>query len=327
MDSDSKRAVTCAAEPRNARTYSFCVFGIFLIFGIAALVTGTVTSCRETHAADPGRLSTFESRGIFKGFDPRNHQATISHDEIPGYMPAMTMNFEVRDSADLPGLQPGDRINFRLSVTNDNAWIERVRKLSAGPELPVTRPPSVNSHELNIGDSMPDLELTDQSSKQIHLRDFQGQVLALTFIYTRCPLPTYCPLMNRNFQSAQAILTRLSAGVNAHFLSITLDPEHDTPSVLAAYAGNYQADPAAWTFATAGLEGIRKVGDSIGLEFDATNGFITHNLRTVVIDANGRIRRIFSGNSWTPQELVAAVRSAESVSTANSLVRRTIERP
>lgn len=224
-------------------------------------------------------------------------------------MDAMTMAFDVRDPVELRGLQPGDTLAFHLCVCGDRAWIEDVRKTgrATGPLLvPAANP----SRELNAGDLLPDIELVNQRGERIRLHDFHGQVLAVTFIYTRCPLPTYCPLMSRNFQAAQALLPRLVSGENWRFLSISLDAQNDSPDVLAAYARSWQADAQHWTFATASEDAVRTLGGGVGLEFKLSNGQVYHNLRTVVVDASGRIRHIFRGNIWTPQELVAEMRSA-----------------
>jgi len=248
--------------------------------------------------------------GVLQRVDRKTGEATITHEAIPGYMDAMTMSFAVRPAADADRLRPGDKLVFRLCVTADHAWIEDVRRLETAA-LPPSSAMPVPTHERDIGETLPDIDLLTQRGEKIRLADFRGRVLALTFIYTRCPLPTYCPLMNRNFQSAQALLDRMAPEANGQFLSISLDPDHDSPAVLTAYAKNYGANPLRWTFASADDGALRSLGDGVGLEFSRGPGPIAHNLRTVVIDASGRIRRIFRGNAWTPQELAAALRAAQ----------------
>lgn len=175
-------------------------------------------------------------------------------------------------------------------------------------ETPFT--PAAASRELAVGDRLPDIELVNQSGGKIHLSDFRGKALAVTFIYSRCPSPELCPMVSRSFDTVQSLLARLGTGETCQLLSISLDAANDTPEVLASYARGFQADARLWTFATAREDVLRKLGDAVGLEFKRVDGRIDHNLRTVVVDAAGRMRRIFRGNEWTPQELAAELRAA-----------------
>jgi len=236
---------------------------------------------------------------------------TLSHDRIPGYMDAMTMDFDVRDTAELNNIQPGDTVAFRLCVTDDGAWVEGLRRLGSGPAS-LAGPRSATARQLGPGDTLPDLSLVDQRGRALRLGDFRGYALAITFIYTRCPLPTYCPLMSRNFKAAQTLLDRLGQGDRCRFLSISLDSRNDSPGVLKAYASGYEADPGRWVFASGDENEVRALGAGVGLEYTIADGLIYHNLRTVVLDPQGRIKRIFPGNQWTPQELAAEMRSAAS---------------
>ncbi len=152
---------------------------------------------------------------------------------------------------------------------------------------------------------MPDVPLRGSDGGEIRLRDFRGKALAITFFYSRCTAATFCPLVGRNFDAAQSLLARMEAGGRCHLLSISLDPVRDTPEVLTAYARGYQADPELWTFATGEEGDIQKLGEAVGLEYRRAGERIDHNLRTVVLDANGCIRHIFRGDAWTPQELAA----------------------
>ncbi len=283
--------------------------GLFVYLRFIVWALGLTTACGERTDG----VTRYEASGVLKEFDASHHQATIAHEEIPDYMPAMTMSFDVSDPAELEGLKPGARLAFQLCLTGDRAWIERIKQTAPVSELPFAPAESDAKLELNMGDPLPDIVLVNQSNELIHLRDFRGRVLALTFIYTGCPLPTYCLLMNRHFQSAQSLLARLGLSESCHFLSVTLDTKHDTPAVLAAYATAHQADLRRWTFVTAEEKALHQLGDAIGLEFRLTDGSINHNLRTVVLDRSGRIRHIFRGNTWTPQELAAEIRSALAV--------------
>ena len=276
--------------------------GVFL-----ALVSASVCAA----GVEAGNGAAYTMRGVLRGVDPATGQATVTHEEVRGYMPAMTMNFDVADADELRGLRLGDTFTCRLQVTDSRAWIEQVHKENVptispfGPAIPVSR-----AAELNVGDPLPDIEMTNQRGQTMRLHDLGGEPLAISFVYLRCALPTYCPLLSRKFQAASTLLDRLELRGHAHFLSLSMDPEHDTPKSLAAYAAALEADPSVWIFATTGKAEMRRVGDAVGLEFQRQDGVINHNLRTVVIDGQGRIRRIFRGNTWTPQELVSELRAA-----------------
>jgi protein SCO1/2 len=179
-----------------------------------------------------------------------------------------------------------------------------------GTEKDLAPAPNGESRELKEGDLPPDIELVNQAGEKTWIHDSRGKALAITFFYSRCSAATYCPLVSRNFDTAQELLARLGASDRCHLLSISMDPENDVPAVLTAYAKAVQANPRIWTFATAREADMRRFGNAVGLEFRRVGGRIEHNLRTVVLDASGRIRRIFRGNEWTPQELAAELRLA-----------------
>lgn len=175
----------------------------------------------------------------------------------------------------------------------------------AATESSPFEPAPVIARELNMGDLLPDVPLRREDGQEFHLRDFHGEAVAITFFYSRCSAATFCPLVGRNFNIAQELLTKMGVGGKCHLLSISLDPAHDTTEVLAAYAKGYKADGQLWTFAAASKEDLRRLGDSIGLEYQRVGERIDHNLRTVIVDASGHIRHIFRGGEWTPQELAA----------------------
>jgi protein SCO1/2 len=163
-----------------------------------------------------------------------------------------------------------------------------------------------SAKELAVGELMPEVTLRDSRGGEFHLGDLRGKTVAVTFFYSRCTAAAFCPLVGRKFDAAQALLRRVPFGQNCHLLSISLDPQRDTAEMLAAYAQGYQADSGYWTFAAGNDdEDIRKLGDAVGLEYKRVGDRIDHNLRTVIVDAGGRIRRVFRGDDWTPQELVA----------------------
>ncbi len=271
------------------------------------LVLALVVPVRAGRAED---TPVYPMRGVLRSFDPKTGQATVSHEAVPGYMPAMTMNFDLADPQEMNALRSGDTFTCRLRVTRDRAWIEAIHKVDAPPTPVGGEMAASRSAELGRGDLLPDIDLLDEQGKTVHPRDFRGKALAISFIYLRCPLPTYCPLMNRNFQAAQALLDRLGWKERTHFLSVSMDPQNDTPELLASFARAYGADARVWTFAVAQEVPLHTLGDAVGLEFQRKADGISHNLRTVVVDPQGKICRVFRGNTWTPQELAAELRAA-----------------
>lgn len=258
----------------------------------------------------------FQVNGVVVEVAPEEKSVRIKHEEIPGYMKAMTMNFDVLDTNELAGLEPGDPVTFRMTVTDTYGWIDQIRKTGPKRNDPPTTGPFrlVRDVEpLNVGDVLPDYTFTNQFGRTFSTSDFRGRVLAINFLFTRCPFPTYCPQTARYFmQTQQRLLSMTNAPTNWHFLTISFDPEFDTPAVLKAYAERYQYDPERRTFATGALIDITAIGEHFGLVFwrDAAAGGFNHNLRTVVIDPKGRVQAIIPGNQWTPEQLLAEIQKA-----------------
>lgn len=251
----------------------------------------------------------FTVRGVVRETRPAKSQLIVKHEEIPGYMDAMTMPFKVRDPKILESVKPGDAITFQLHVTEEDHWIDGVKIVGTGePEAP--RKKVMDIAPFKPGDPLPDLTFIDELGKPLRLQDYQGKALALTFIYTRCPLPNFCPLLAEKFRTVQkTLLADPAAPKNWQLLSVTIDPENDTAEVLQNYAKTQQADAAHWKFATGELRDITVLGLRSGLEFWEGGSEITHNLRTVVFDAQGRMRKVISENNWTPQELADELRA------------------
>ena len=168
----------------------------------------------------------------------------------------------------------------------------------------------VLAKELSVGDSVPDCTLLDSNGKPLRLSDFRGRALAMTFIFTRCPLADYCPRLSAHFKAAQQELMK-AGGDNWKLLTLSFDPKHDTPAQLALYAEAHGADTARWTFATAELEEVMRFGSAFGLTVTTKDGLIDHNMRTVVIDPAGRVQHVFKDGDWTPSELVWEMQKAQ----------------
>ena len=289
------------------------------------LLSCALIACREEPAkvlptAGKGQTNQqiFFVKGVVKKLDSNGKTVTIQHEEVPNYMPAMTMPFEVKDSKELQGLQPGDAVSFRMSVTPDQAWIDQVQKTGVAQ---LNEPPSRPSirlirdvEPLNVGDVMPDYRFTNELGQAVGLSDFKGQALALTFIFTRCPMPDFCPLVSKNFAAAYLQLSTMpNAPTNWHLLSISFDPHFDTPAVLKAYAESYHYDTKRWSFVTGAMIDIDAITEQFNLPIFKQGENWDHKLRTAIIDAQGRVQKIFIYNQWKPEELVDEIIKAASV--------------
>lgn len=266
-------------------------------------------------AGPPLAPRQYEVRGTVVRLDPAASNVVIQHEEIPGYMRAMTMPFPVRDTNLLAGLQPGDTVQFRLTVTETDGWIEALETIATPRtnRLPLTGPFRLvrDVDPLEPGDRLPAYPLTNQWGRPISTTNFSGRVLVLSFIYTRCPFPTFCPRTMQQLITAWRELARLpDTAERVHFLVVSFDPEHDTPDVLRAYGRSHGAPDEGWTLATGALIEVTALAEQFGLTFWREDGGWAHNLRTAVIAPDGRIRTILPGNQWTAAELVRAVRDA-----------------
>lgn len=255
----------------------------------------------------------FQVKGVVKAIHLIQKEIEIKHEAIAGYMPGMTMPFDVKDTNELAGLAPEQPISFRLTVTDTEGWVDKIQPLGPPPAQPGaiagSSQPARVVEPIHTGQPMPEYHLTNQFDKLITTTQFKGQALAITFLFTRCPFPTFCPRLANDFAETQQKLLALPNGpTNWHLLTISFDPDFDQPAVLKAYAEAHHYDPAHWTFATAELDDITTMGDLFGLAFwHDSNGSITHNMRTAVIDANGNLQKVFEGKDWSSADLVAEI--------------------
>jgi protein SCO1/2 len=288
---------------------------IELVILVGALA---LSGCRDEPArtAAPGH----PLKGTVVAVDPADRTVTIDHEEIPGFMPAMTMPFVVleRDAVLLEHVAPGDEVTARLVVSDSRYWLEDLVVVKkAAPDTDAwPRSRTDETHQLQPGQELPEVSLLNQDGDAIRLTDYRGRALALTFVFTRCPLPDFCPLMMTNFAAAHALLIAdENLRSRTHLLTVSFDPEHDTPQVLREYGRPFQKTTPPfthWELATGAPEQIRTLGDALGLDYVEESRSFTHNLRTAVVDPEGRLIRLFRGNDWTPQKLVAELKAAAS---------------
>jgi protein SCO1/2 len=278
-----------------------------------------LAACREDPVTVPPAGNTSEAvrsfsvLGVIRELPPGGRSLVIRHEAIPGYMPKMTMELTVRHPAELRGLSAGDEVRFQLWADHQEHWITDItrtgRRVEEVPAPVVTPSPG----QLQVGDVVPDFSLLSETGQRLRLADFRGRVVALTFIFTRCPLPDFCPRMSEQFRAArQRLLDDATNSAAAwQFLSISFDPENDRPEVLARYAGQVRGGNAErWLFAVADHATLSAITPRFGLLLRKEQGSIQHNLRTVVIDREGRVFSQFDGNQWKPEEVTAAMVSA-----------------
>ncbi len=270
-------------------------WAIVLILGLA------ITGCRQPEE------KRYELKGKVVNVDQRAQLVNIAHEEINGYMGSMTMAFRLRDKDlfYLNELQPGDEIQAILVVAGSKSWLEelvvsQVRNAEAPPPTKVSEP--------NVGDEIPDFALLNQDNKRINLKNYRGRALVVTFIYTRCPLPDYCPLMTDNFAVIHKTLSETPAlQKRVHLLSITVDPEFDKPAVLRDYGLKHNGGQKfeTWEFATGSKEEVKHIATHFGLYYSTEKDQIVHNLQTAIISPDGKLVKIYRGNDWKPEEIVS----------------------
>ena len=274
-------------------------------------------SSGATAGSMAGELKTFPIQGKIVSVDAAKGSILLDHQAVPGFMDAMTMTYKLKNPSIVSELHPGDRITAKLLVRKvgddyeDPELDEIVVTAQAKPDYK----PTVDYHVPTAGDAVPDFKLVNENGRAIHLGQFKGRALLLTFIYTRCPLPDYCPRMNRNFAEIdKALQADPVLGAKTHLLSISFDPKDDTPEVLKGYAQAYAGVGAKfdrWEFAvppagelTALLE-FFDVGVTPG-----EGGTLTHSLSTVLIGKDGKVAAWYPTNEWTAAEVLAAMKSA-----------------
>ena len=230
---------------------------------------------------------SFAVDGIVVAVDPVARTMLVSHRAIAQYMPAMMMPFRVEAAQELDGLYPGARVRFNLVIDRDRSRARHVVKTGDG-EIP---PPK---EKLRIGDALPDFELTDQNGIRVRLADLRGKVLAIEFLYTRCPLPDVCPRLAASFAALERRFhDRL--GTDLVLLTVTVDPDYDTPPVLADYAKRWGADPRGWRFLTGDVAGLAA---ALGEVYWTDEGSIGHNSTTTIVGCDGRLAAAVDGSSW-----------------------------
>jgi protein SCO1/2 len=267
---------------------------------LAALVCG---SCR------PSNERQHPLRGQVLAVAPERLEMKVDHEAIPGLMAPMTMDYKVREARELDGIAAGDLIDATLVIVSNSAYLANVTKRGTAPLPKAVETPSAASgfELLKPGEVVPDASLVDESGRARTFSSFKGAPVLVTFIYTSCPIPNFCPLMDRHFKSIQERIARDPSLKTTRLVSVSFDPLTDTPEVLKKHAAKVGADPARWTFVTGARDEIDRFATRFGVSIarqpdDPLN--IAHNLRTAVVDAEGRLVKVYTGNEWTPDQLL-----------------------
>ncbi|HUN63147.1 MAG TPA: SCO family protein [Candidatus Sulfotelmatobacter sp.] len=275
----------------------------FLLVGVCL----TLSAC-----VNHERRYDFEGRVVSKVLATRT--LVVDHENIPGFMPAMTMPYPVANGVDLSGVEAGDRIKARIVVHPDERYeLDKVLVTDSTHRGQTEK----ETRQLYPGEPIPDVELLNQDGKTIRLSDFRGKTVLLTFIYTRCPMPTFCPRLSSLFASVERELTRdTNEYERTHLVSISIDPKFDTPAVLRKYGLAYLDDDPKrfvhWSFTVPSPENLRKLAAAFGLIYREQENQIAHSLSTVLIDPQGRLVKEWTVSDWTAPEAVAAIRQVES---------------
>ena len=240
-------------------------------------------------------------------------EANIKHEAIAGFMPAMTMPYKAADAQTFAQLAPGDLISATLVVVTNEAYLKDVKKVGEAPlEKPPEAAPASSGFELlKPGEAVPNAPFVDQDDRKRDLVSFANSTLLVTFIYTRCPIPTFCPLMDRHFAAIQGALKTDPTLRNVHLVSISFDPIADTPPVLRKHAAKVGADPKYWTFLTGDRDEIDRFAARFGVSITRPLNDpldISHNLRTAIVDAKGALVKAYTGSEWTPEQMLADLR-------------------
>jgi len=282
--------------------------------------------------ASQTKSKRYNLRGEVLGKNSATNEITVKHGDIPGFMPAMTMPFKVKNPSVVQELQRGDKIAAEVVVASNgnDYWLENVRitDQSGRNAAKAAAPP----HLLAVGESVPVLPLTNQDGKTFRLSDFKGKAVLVTFIYTRCPMPTFCPRLSSQFARIHDDLKKTPDDYRkTHLLTISFDPKYDTAPVLRKYGLAYlDNDPsgfAHWDFASTTPSDLRRLANAFGLEYFEEDNQISHTMNIVLIAPDGTVARYWS-TDWTAAELENALREqAAKVATGSPQEAKRKSRP
>ncbi len=290
---------------------------LMLLFSLILLTSGAMVACQPPAVKEKTattQAKQYDLTGKVVAVDKAKKEVTIAHEEIQGYMPAMTMPFPLKDEWAFDVLAPGNKVGAKLVIDANSFWLENI-VISASGSDSTSSQTATAPRDPKVGMQLPDFKLINQDGKNIRLDQFRGKALLLTFIFTRCPREDYCPLMSANFNEISKSLQQTPAlQERTHLLSITIDPAYDTPKVLrsygAAHTGKYTEEKfERWEFVTGKPDEIKRLAEFFGLTYFEEKDQIIHSLRTAIIAPDGKVYKVFSGNEWKPSEALTEIQN------------------
>jgi len=291
-------------ELNGARALALAI----LLAVAGAALAGCSKTAQPQATEQPPNVKVYHLVGKIISIDPSQNTMMVDGQEIKGFMAAMVMPYSVHTASQLTGLEPGDEITADVDVDQKDmsAYLDHivVTKKASGK-------PTSQLHIPQEGDQVPDFVVVDQNNQRVHLKSFRGHVLLVTFIYTRCPFANYCPLVSHDFAEIYAQTKkdpRLARSVR--LLTVSFDPQHDTPAVLRRYADSFRSVTGGtpfdrWEFAAAPANELPQMANFFGLTFSDNGGTIVHSMSTTVIAPDGTVFKWYDGNDWQPSQLVA----------------------
>jgi protein SCO1/2 len=288
--------------------------GARILSSLALILSLAAGACHGTGQGDQVPVRRYHLKGTVVQVDKAQQHLVIDHEEIPGFMGAMTMPYPVADARTLEQVSPGDQITADVVVSDNQIRLENVVVVKKGDGK--SAPPGAELQPSEQPGPVPDFALVNQDGKRIHLRQYRGKSVLLTFIYTRCPLPDYCPLMTHNFAEIEkTLMNSPELYARTQLLSISFDAQHDTPAVLRNYAQAFVADRGARTFAHWEFATVPAAEKSATTKFfdvfvTEEQGQITHSLSTAIISPDGVVYKSYTGNDWRPADALADLRSS-----------------
>jgi protein SCO1/2 len=280
---------------------------LFAVLLVAMAVAVTMARTRRAAAVESNVLS-FAVTGVVTA-PIAGGRVMVAHEEIPGYMAAMTMPFQLGPDAPVM-LAAGDRVRFTLTVGPTSALAGGFEVTGHDPSVAAARraPSPERQARLRQGDALPAFSLTTHEGRPFTQADLTGRVTAVTFVFTRCPVPEFCPLLVQRFQQLQRDAASDRALRDVRLIGVTLDPAFDTPAVLAAYATAMRVDPARWQFVTGEQDQLARLTRGFAVHVERNGVLLDHTLATAVIDRDGRIVEIWRGNGWKVDEVLDVLR-------------------
>jgi protein SCO1/2 len=305
----------------RTRISSAIVLGLFGLLSLPPMLSGCKS--HTPMAAAAAATKTFHIRGKVVATDPSTGQISLDGEAVPGFMEAMVMPYKLANPTILSELHPGDRITADLladQIGSDAAEGYRNVRLDHIVVIAQAKPdykPTTQFHVPQAGDVVPNFALLNQSDKLIHLDDFKGKVVLMTFIYTRCPVADFCPRMSRNFATVnQQLAADPALSAKTHLISVSFDPTYDTPKVLRSYGGAYtglytQEKFQHWDFAAPPVSELPQVTQffDVGVT-PGESKTLTHSLSTVIIGKDGKVVVWYPGNEWEPSDALSVVKTA-----------------